>query len=99
MIVASALDGWNPSENKRLSSPRDMVGKLAHRLHKRLGLRWLDWVPRSVPELDRARLRPIGRDVSLEGRPGYRPPTVTFAAPLQFLVLRAPGKAWVSRKS
>jgi transposase len=51
---------------------------------------------RGVPEIDRARLRPIGRDVSLEGRAGYRPPTVTSAAPLQFLILLV--ASWIGRR-
>ena len=51
---------------------------------------------RSVPELDRARLRSTGRHVSLEGRAGYRPPTVTSAAPLQFLILLVAG--WIGRR-
>ena len=43
---------------------------------------------RSVPRRDHTRLRPIGRDVSLEGRAGDRPPTVASTAPLHFLNLR-----------
>ena len=38
----------------------------------------------------------MGRDVSLAGRPGYRPPTVTSAAPLQFLILLV--ASWIGRR-
>ena len=41
-------------------------------------------------------MRPIGRDVSLEERAGYRPPTVTSAAPLQFLILLV--ASWIGRR-
>ena len=53
-------------------------------------------VPRSVPEIDRARLRPIGRDVSLEERAGYRLPTVRSTAPLHFLTLLV--ASWIGRR-
>jgi hypothetical protein len=36
------------------------------------------------------------RDISLEGRARYRPPTVTCAAPLQFLILPVAG--WIGRR-
>jgi len=41
-------------------------------------------------------LRPIGRDISLEGRAGHRPPTVTSAAPRQFLILLV--ASWIGRR-
>jgi len=41
-------------------------------------------------------LRPIGRDVSLEGPAGYRPPTVTSTAPLHFLILLI--ASWIGRR-
>jgi hypothetical protein len=40
--------------------------------------------------------RPGRRDVSFEGRADYRPPTVTSAAPLQFLILVI--GSWIGRR-
>jgi transposase len=49
--------------------------------------------PRTVPEFDRAR---FWRCAPLRSRVGYRRPTVTSAAPLQFLILLV--ASWIGRR-
>jgi hypothetical protein len=49
--------------------------------------------PRSVPEIDRARFSAVR--LSAIGL-GYRPPTVTSVAPLQFLILLV--ASWIGRR-
>jgi hypothetical protein len=58
-----------------------------------VGRRAREECPRSVPEVDRARFSAVRLcAIGL----GYRPPTVTSAAPLQFLILLVAG--WIGRR-